>query len=665
MTQNIHLIFKTHLDVGFTDYASRVVDNYFKKYIPASLRVARQMRDSDRPERFIWTTGSWLIYEYLEQANNLERAEMEAAIELGEIAWHALPFTTHTELMDPELFRFGLSLSHSLDKRFGKKTIAAKMTDVPGHTRGIVPLLAEVGITFLHIGVNPGSTVPSVPPLFRWQDESGAELIVMYESGYGSAFVIEGMEDSLAFGHTSDNLGPQSPDQVLDVYREKRAMFPGANVFASTLDQFAEKLEGVRSSLPVVTAEIGDTWIHGVGSDPIKVSRFRELLRLRCEWLTSKKVNYSDKRFFNFNRRLLLVPEHTWGMDEKTYLGDHENYSAEKFKVARGLPNFKKFESSWVEKRSIIQKAVNALEDSPLAEEARQRLESIRPTKPDLSKWQKTSNEKIDLQTGRFEIQINPLRVGLVSLVDRKTQTRWVDEAHLMGELTYQTFSAADYDRFFSQYIINPAQNGDWPKEDFCKPGLELAKPLSAIWKPYIRDSYFRQTPGMAEFLFHMTFEHDCVLNYGAPKDVFLTYQFPHEGSSFSIDLQWFNKQACRMPEALWMGFTPILPDAAEWKIEKMGKMISPLQVAENGNRHLHAAGSRVELSHTDGKLDILPLDSPLVAPGVPSPLDFNNHQPDMREGMHFCLLNNLWGTNFPMWFEEDCHYRFRLEMND
>ena len=57
---------------------------------------------------------------------------------------------------------------------------------MPGHTRGIIPLLAEAGVTFLHIGVNPGSTVPSVPPLFRWQDD-GAELMVMYESGYGSA----------------------------------------------------------------------------------------------------------------------------------------------------------------------------------------------------------------------------------------------------------------------------------------------------------------------------------------------------------------------------------------------------------------------------------------------------------------------------------------------
>ena len=74
-----------------------------------------------------------------------------------------------------------------------------------------------------------------------------------------------------------------------------------------------------------------------------------------------------------------MVPEHTWGMDEKTHLGDHENYSAAAFSSARGQANFKKFESSWVEKRAYPQLAVNALEDSPLAAEANQHLRAIRP----------------------------------------------------------------------------------------------------------------------------------------------------------------------------------------------------------------------------------------------------------------------------------------------
>jgi len=42
---------------------------------------------------------------------------------------------------------------------------------------------------------------------------------------------------------------------------------------ASTFDKFAAEVlsSPVYQQLPVITSEIGDTWIHGVASDPIKV----------------------------------------------------------------------------------------------------------------------------------------------------------------------------------------------------------------------------------------------------------------------------------------------------------------------------------------------------------------------------------------------------------
>ena len=664
MPRNIHLIFKTHLDVGFTDYASVVVNNYFTKYIPASLRVAREMRESGRPERFLWTTGSWLIYEYLEQASPKARREMEDAIQRGEIAWHALPFTTHTELEDAELFRFGLSLSQRLDERFGRKTIAAKLTDVPGHTRGIVPLMVQAGIKFLHIGVNPGSTVPAVPRLFRWQDDSGAELMVMYESGYGSAFDIPGLEDALAFGHTSDNMGPQSVGEVLEVYRDKRSLFPGAQVFASTLDAFAARLETVRATLPVVDAEIGDTWIHGVGSDPIKVSRYRELLRLRLGWLHEKKVSYADTQFFNFNRRLMMVPEHTWGMDEKTHLDDHEAYEAASFRAARSKPNFRKFESSWVEKRAYITNALNALEDSPLGAESRARLEAIRPLQPELSAWARADLSHLMLENDRLSVRFDPVTAEVTSLIERATGQEWSSPAARLGTYAYQTFSAADYDRFIGQYILPSMQSSGWSREDFSKPGLEKANPVSRMWTPHVLEVYSRSGAAGASLLFRLTFEEEACKRYGAPRDTWLEYALAKSTTSLRIDLQWFHKVPCRMPEALWLGFMPAQSGTLDWQLHKLGKWLSPLSVVENGNRHLHAVGQGVRASRAGKALTISPLDSALVAPGAPSLLDFNNQQPDLGKGMHFCLLNNLWGTNFPMWFEEDCRFRFEVSLS-
>jgi hypothetical protein len=62
-----------------------------------------------------------------------------------------------------------------------------------------------------------------------------------------------------------------------------------------------------------------------------------------------------------------------------------------------------------------------------------------------------------------------------------------------------------------------------------------------------------------------------------------------------------------------------------------------------------------------DAALAIETLDAPLVAPGKQSLLDFDNRRPPLRQGMHFLLHDNVWGTNFRMWYGEDARFRFVL----
>ena len=95
--------------------------------------------------------------------------------------------------------------------------------------------------------------------------------------------------------------------------------------------------------------------------------------------------------------------------------------------------------------------------------------------------------------------------------------------------------------------------------------------------------------------------------------------------------------------------------------MDKLGTRISPLDVIKNGNRKLHGVETGVFYNDDRGELSIETLDAALVAPGEPSLLNFNNRQPDMKNGMHFNLLNNVWGTNFPMWFDDDARFRFKL----
>ncbi|MCR4692913.1 MAG: glycoside hydrolase, partial [Firmicutes bacterium] len=120
MIKEVLVVFKTHLDIGFTDYSKNVVDKYLNNFIPSAIETGYKLKDTDTP--FVWTVGSWLVNEGLKRDKD---GMLEKAIKDGIISWHGLPFTSHTELMNTKLFEYGLSISKKLDERFGTHTIGS------------------------------------------------------------------------------------------------------------------------------------------------------------------------------------------------------------------------------------------------------------------------------------------------------------------------------------------------------------------------------------------------------------------------------------------------------------------------------------------------------------------------------------------------------------
>ena len=637
----VHVIFKTHLDLGFTDFAKNVVRRYMAEYIPAALRLARQTRGID--ERFVWTLGSWLVYRFLEEAPRRNREAMEEAIIQGDIHWHALPFTTHTELLDPELFRQGLRYCQILDRRFGRTTRAAKMTDVPGHTRGIVPLLAEGGVRLLHIGVNPASTVPKVPPVFLWRAE-GEEIVVIYENVYGATTLLPGGV-ALSVNLTGDNLGPQNPQEVKETYDALRRRFPKAGRTAGNLNVVADWMWKRRGSLPVVTSEIGDTWIHGVGTDPAKVARYRCLCRFRSRWIGSHALEAGGKDDFTFAENLLLTAEHTWGMDIKTHLRDRRNYSPARLRRSLPKANFQAVIASWKEQRRYVTNALRAL-PAGLAKEARRELACLRNSAS--SRGWKRISAKEPFQLGGWHIALGP--DGSIQRLQQDEESgSFADTRHRLGSFAYQLFSPEDYRRFYRQYNQLDVA---WARDDFTKPGLPPVGARGWHTPRIVRvDTRFGN-----EARIQLRFPIQAT-RYGAPAESTLYFQ----GHSTGIDLrlEWKGKPANRIPEAFWLTFQPRLPKGVAWTFEKLGFPIDPRDVVGNGNKHLHAVSGPVSA----GEFSLLSLDAPLIAPGRPSLLDFNNRQPNLAGGVSVNLYNNVWGTNFPMWNSDDAVFRFQLRI--
>ena len=647
----VHVIFKTHLDIGFTDLAADVLRRYRERFIPRAMAVARELRLSGRPERFVWTTGSWLVWDFLEQADRRARRRMEEAILAGDLVWHALPFTTHSELMDPHLFRTGLGLSRELDRRFGRRTVAAKMTDVPGHTRGIVPLLAEAGVAFLHIGVNPVCKPPAVPPVFRWRHTDGSEVAVMYHTDYGVAMKLPFRADAIFFAHTGDNQGPQDAAHILAEFDKARTAFPGASAQASTLDAVAAQLAGVRARLPVIEEEIGDSWIHGGATDPRKVARYRAVARVLRREADAGRGNAAT---LACARRLILVPEHTWGVDLKTHLKDWEHWSAAQLARVRRRPNFRLAEASWAEQDAYIDEAVAKLGRDPLARTVRAELAACRRRLSPATGF-RPFRERI--KTAHFTIGFSK-RTGAIDVLERAGK-RWADESHQLARFSYQTCTAGDFHDYVRRYTRDLERHFWWAMRDLTRWELRESETRAARLGPDTVRLLHRREPGAHRFQVRMTLPVADVPGYGCPREVVMEVRCPDASPEIEITLSWRGKRATRLPEVSWLSFAPAVADAKGWRLHKLGCEIDPLAVVLNGNRFAHAVQDGFAYRGPDGALAVDTLDAPLVALGEPRLLVFDDRQPDLAGGVHVCLHNNLWNSNFRQWYAGASGYRF------
>ena len=681
--KTVYVVSKCHLDIGFTDTERNVLLTYFDQYLPRAIDLAETLRNSQGEERYVWTIAAWMIYQYLEQASSTDCRRMENAILSGDIAWHAMPFTWQSEMLDRSLIASALKISAALDQRFGKKTIAGKFTDVPGHTRGLISPLVDAGIEFLDIGDNPGCRAPDVPflpangavgataenaeplephcHLFNWRNPTGEQLMVLYHPlDYGGTVAIPGTDVAVSIRVAIDNSGPHTAQQVNAYYTTLRNRFPGARIVATNLSTIAEALRGVRGSLPVVTQEIGDTWIYGPASDPGKVARYRELCRLRGEWLADGRLHAGDAVDMAFTSRLILMPEHNWGLSTGQYLKNPGIYTPEQVRTARlEKPEFQKMDDEWTAKRRNVDIAVLTLPPG-LQQEARSRLEFLDPTFPE-KKSLRELGSVANFETPNFVVSLDPSHGAIVKLRDRKTGREWASPEHPLALFSYQTFTSADFARFNAQYNTQ-----SFAYNDFGKPGMDKFPVESRTWQPALQHCSVGEDAKGYRIIADLKMpQPDPTLKdfVSWPEQMVVEYLFPANERSVYLTLQCFGKRPNRLAEAMWFSFSPDAPDGNGWQFEKVNQPISPLDVIENGNRHLHAVTK--DVSYRDGKerFTLETLDAPLVAPGQRSLLNFNNQQPDMREGVHVNLYNNLWGTAFPQWYGSDMKFRFVIRL--
>lgn len=684
----VHVIFMNHLDVGYDGispeigFINNILNRYFNEYFPRAVNLSEQLRAGEYVENFVYTTHPWLVSLYLDCPehfrlsdipllcpNQTEKEYFEAAIRRGDVTWHAGPMNMQPENMNEILFQMSLNMSFELDKKFNfqRSFPTLSQRDVPGLTQAVIPSLVQRGIAAVSVGVNPGTSPPAVPPLFRWNFEGKEVMATWHPGGYPlgpgpnparpgglstkDCVVIPGFEHALCYAFIQDNGGP--PIDVLEIlsnYEILRKEFPNAKIKGSTFEEYFAEVNKIRDSLPVIRQEVGDTWIQGIASDPYKMANYRAVSEAITECVMAGLCKASDPRIVSACRLLVKLPEHTWGLPS---VSDNVNWSNPQFNKARLGDHYVNCEKAWQEQREFIWMAIDQLRDmEPLYQMIQQALSKLLPREPNLREYEIVSDMS---KTFKCEDGM-AIRFGkdgsLQSLYDPYNKMEWATGAPL-GQFLYVTYNETNFVDMAKQY--NYYGGAGYNKKNSTK----NAHPESRPWFAVVSKMYQAKPsgPGTCDILLKLVMaEPKSHSWYGAPQSVWINYKSRAKG--FDVTLQWMNKTPTRLPESIMYYFSPAQKKGLEWRLSKVGHLVDPGNVILNGSQYVHGVDYGVYYINNFGQgLQLLTPDVPLVSiatkqrPPSPFPVPLKPISQNDITGVAFNLYNNIWDTNYILWY--------------
>ncbi|MBW7863704.1 MAG: hypothetical protein GX580_17725 [Candidatus Hydrogenedens sp.] len=675
--REVVVVFKTHYDIGYTDLASTVVAGYKSAMIDKALAVCDAGRDLPPERQFVWTLPGWPMAEVLGPGQEpARRARVMDALRAGRFTTHALPFTTHTESLEPEDLVRGLGFASAVAREWGGELPRdAKMTDVPSHSWVLPTLLRHAGVDFLHLGCNAASATPELPPLFWWEGPDGSRLLTRYDGEYGSPLVPP--EDWpypvwLALVHTGDNQGPPSPGDVERLLKQAGRELPGVKVRLGRLSDFADALLATHPEIPVVRGDMPDTWIHGVQSMPRETALARTLrpaitaleqADLLCGLAGVDEVDGAQFVAEAYEHSLLFG-EHTWGMDAKQFPRAY----GEDWEKRLAAGDYAKLTASWEEKGrhalaleevgKRLNERVAALAEAfggwvvfnPLPWPRRLGTEEIpaggfrvfEHDPEEIAGDDLAVDEAArSIQNQFFRVALDLEQGGISSWIDRRTGRELIaQDGGGGGNYLYQRFGRADFDWYQDAYL---RQKVSWALDDFGKPGLpeDTQRGDYPITKAVLR---FEREPGLVRAV--LEGEAGPGTPHGVTLSVTLHAGRAHVEVACSVDAK-----PEPLPVAGWLAFHFALEEP-RFLLGRLGGVVDPAaDLVRGANHDMYCLNNGLAVIGKDGAvIGVCPLDMPLASLGRPGLLHYTRDFQSAGPRVFLNLFNNVWGTNFAQW---------------
>lgn len=348
--RTIYLLPHSHTDIGYT-HVQEEVEQIQWQNIRDAIKYSDRTKNYPEGSQFKWNVEvMWAVDSYLKQASEDEKIIFIEAVQKGWIELDALYANILTGICSPEELYQMMHSAHKVGELCEVEVKSAMISDIPGYTWGLVPVMAQSGVKYFSIGTNTFHRIGNIIEAwgdkpFYWESASGKEKVLCWLHGRGYSDFHTGLaytklrnklKEQLIFDYMNElrdnqypydivtmryNIGSDNgpPDPYLaDIVKSWNNKYKSPKIIISTVgESFSLFEERFGKDLPIVQGDFTGYWEDGSGSSARETAMNRvsaeRLTQAQTIWALHNQKEFPADKFDQAWQNVLLYSEHTWG----------------------------------------------------------------------------------------------------------------------------------------------------------------------------------------------------------------------------------------------------------------------------------------------------------------------------------------------------------------
>lgn len=345
----IYLMHHSHVDIGYTHVQTEVEEKQWS-YIEKCIELAENSQHYPKEAQFKWNIEvMWALDSYWKKASPEKKAKLKNAIQKGWFELDAFYGNELTGLCTSEELVYLMASAQDIASECGVELKSAMISDIPGWTWGIIPVLSQAGVKYLSLGTNTfhriGYTIEDWGDKpFYWQSASGKEKVLTwihgkgyssFHTGLGAEHVVNKLDEAILLSYMNELRAQQYPyDKVILRYNIGSDNGPPDAMLSEKVKNWNDRYESPKliisttseafsvfeaaygESLPVIKGDFTGYWEDGAASSAKETAINRESAHAISQAQTlmaMTQVDYPEQAFNDAWQKVMLYNEHTWG----------------------------------------------------------------------------------------------------------------------------------------------------------------------------------------------------------------------------------------------------------------------------------------------------------------------------------------------------------------